>query len=66
MGNTCLHFGGEFLIYQNNSTAWGNLNAGQMNFTGQYYTQAYVGRHDNWCTRYADFLLGTGAELEGE
>ena len=27
-GKHILHFGGELLAYQNNSTAWGNVNAG--------------------------------------
>jgi hypothetical protein len=56
VGKHVLHFGGEFLIYQNNSTAWGNLNAGTMSYTGQY-TQAYVGSTTTG-TPYADFLLG--------
>jgi hypothetical protein len=56
IGKHVLHFGGEFLIYQNNSTAWGNLNAGTMDYTGQY-TQAYVGSTTTG-TPYADFLLG--------
>jgi hypothetical protein len=34
IGKHILHFGGELLIYQNNSTAWGNLNAGTMGYTG--------------------------------
>ncbi|MEO8735102.1 MAG: TonB-dependent receptor [Edaphobacter sp.] len=56
LGKHILHFGGEFLIYQNNSTAWGNLNAGQMSFTGQYTSQ-YVGNSSTGVS-YADFLLG--------
>jgi hypothetical protein len=56
VGKHVLHFGGEFLIYQNNSTAWGNVNAGQMKFTGNY-TQAYVGDSATG-VGYADFLLG--------
>ena len=56
IGKHVLHFGGEFLIYQNNSTAWGNLNAGTMDYTGQY-TQAYVGSTTTGAP-YADFLLG--------
>ena len=55
-GKHVLHFGGEFLIYQNNSTAWGNLNAGTMSYTGQYTSQ-YVGSTTTG-TPYADFLLG--------
>jgi len=56
VGKHVLHFGGEFLIYQNNSTAWGNLNAGTMSYTGQYTSQ-YVGSTTTG-TPYADFLLG--------
>ena len=62
VGKHVLHFGGEFLIYQNNSTAWGNLNAGQVNFTGQYTSQ-YVGSTTTG-TPYADFLLGQAQHWE--
>jgi hypothetical protein len=55
-GKHVLHFGGEFLIYQNNSTAWGNLNAGTMTYTGQYTSQ-YLGSSSTGFS-YADFLLG--------
>jgi hypothetical protein len=56
LGKHVLHFGGEFLIYQNNSTTWGNVNAGEMTYTGNY-TQAYVGDSATG-VGYADFLLG--------
>ena len=63
-GKHVLHFGGEFAFYQDNSTAWGNTNAGTYQFSGQYT--------ENWTlnnkgvatadtgtgTDYADFLLG--------
>src|SRR5882757_8320978 len=62
VGKHVLHFGGEFLIYQNNSTAWGNLNAGQVNFTGQYTSQ-FVGSTTSG-TPYADFLLGQAQHWE--
>jgi Carboxypeptidase regulatory-like domain len=55
-GKHVLRFGGEFLIYQNNSTAWGNVNAGQLTYTGQYTSQ-YVGNTSSGVA-YADFLLG--------
>ncbi len=61
-GKHILHFGGEFLIYQNNSTAWGNLNAGQLNFTGQY-TSSNVGSTTSGVP-YADFLLGQAQHWE--
>jgi hypothetical protein len=48
-GKHILHFGGEILMEQDNSTPWGNLNAGQFTFNGQF-TNSNVG--------YADFLLG--------
>jgi hypothetical protein len=55
-GKHILHFGGEFLIYQNNSTNWGNINPGTMAYTGAY-TQQYVGSNSTGWS-YADFLLG--------
>ena len=64
VGKHVLHFGGEFLIYQNNSTAWGNINAGQLSFTGQYTSQ-YVGSTTTG-TPYADFLLGQMQQLAGK
>ena len=63
-GKHILHFGGELLTYQNNSTAWGNANAGTFNFTGQYtqqwQTDASGVAHPVAGTgmEYADFLLG--------
>jgi hypothetical protein len=48
-GKHILHFGGEVMFEQDNSTPWGNLNGATLGFTGQY-TSAGVG--------YADFLLG--------
>lgn len=56
VGKHILHFGGEFLIYQNNSTAWGNLNAGTMGYTGAY-TASGPGSSSTGLA-YADFLLG--------
>ena len=56
VGKHILHFGGELLIYQNNSTNWGNEDAGSFNFTGQY-TQSGPGQASSGLS-YADFLLG--------
>ncbi len=56
VGKHILHFGGEFLIYQNNSTAWGNVNAGTMGYTG-VYTASTQGNSSTGAA-YADFLLG--------
>jgi Carboxypeptidase regulatory-like domain len=63
-GKHILHFGGELLTYQNNSTAWGNVNAGTFQFSGQY-TQEWAlnsagvaGPVAGTGMEYADFLLG--------
>jgi hypothetical protein len=55
-GKHILHFGGEFLIYQNNSTAWGNTDAGSFTFNGSY-SAAGPGNTASGLA-YADFLLG--------
>ncbi len=70
-GKHILHFGGELLVYRDNSTAWGNKTAGNMQYSGQYTKQwttdpAVCGASANGaaCTvpgtgfEYADFLLG--------
>lgn len=63
-GKHILHFGGELLAYQNNSTAWGNTNAGTFNFTGQYTQQWALDSNGvaapvaGTGMEYADFLLG--------
>lgn len=62
-GKHVLHFGGELLVYQENSTQWGNVNAGTMNFSGQY-TQNWTDQNGVYQpdgstgNSYADFLLG--------
>jgi hypothetical protein len=64
-GKHILHFGGELLTYQNNSTAWGNENAGTFSFTGQYTQQwtkdpvtGIAAPVAGTGMEYADFLLG--------
>ncbi len=64
-GKHILHFGGEFLMYQDNSTAWGNLNGATLQFRGDYTrhwnvnTQTGVASADGSTgLDYADFLLG--------
>jgi Carboxypeptidase regulatory-like domain len=52
-GKHILHFGGELLMEQDNSTPWGGINGATVSFTGQFTTSdptVDVG--------YADFLLG--------
>ncbi|HXP10579.1 MAG TPA: carboxypeptidase-like regulatory domain-containing protein [Acidobacteriaceae bacterium] len=64
-GRHILHFGGEFLIMRADSTAWGNLNAGKMNYNGNF--TSINGQNSATLTNgatyssglgYADFLLG--------
>jgi hypothetical protein len=59
-GKHILHFGGEFLFFRDNSTAWGNIDAGTMNFTGIYTNT--VDPKDSTKTiggmAFSDFLLG--------
>jgi hypothetical protein len=63
-GKHVLHFGGELLAYQNNSTAWGNANAGAFQFSGQYTQQWALDSNGvaapvaGTGMEYADFLLG--------
>ncbi len=63
-GKHILHFGGELLSYQNNSTAWGNTNAGATSYSGQYTQQWTLDANGVASPKagtgmeYADFLLG--------
>jgi len=70
-GKHILHFGGELLMYRDDSTAWGNINAGATQYSGAYTKQwtvdpAVCGAAAGGaaCTvpntgfEYADFLLG--------
>ncbi len=54
-GRHILKFGGELLDYQDNSTPWGNINAGTFMFSGAFTQQAPNGSGG---LGYADFLLG--------
>jgi len=54
-GRHILKFGGELLAYQDNSTPWGNINAGTFLFSGDFTKQAPSGGGG---LGYADFLLG--------
>lgn len=55
-GRHILHFGGELLAYQDNSTPWGSAVSGSFTFTG-VFTQAGP-NSPNTGLGYADFLLG--------
>ncbi len=54
-GKHILKFGGEVLMYQDNSTPWGNINGGTFGFSG-VFTQS--GPHGTGGLGLADFLLG--------
>lgn len=54
-GKHILKFGGEILMYQDNSTPWGNINGGTFGFSG-VFTQS--GQHGDGGLGLADFLLG--------
>jgi hypothetical protein len=64
-GRHILHFGGELLMEQDNSTPWGNINAGTFTFTGQFTSS-----NGSNAVGYADFLLGDvqawSAQVQGE
>ena len=55
-GKHILHFGGEYLIFKENSTAWGNTVGGAMTYTGIYTSSTNVTNGTG--LSYADFLLG--------
>ena len=57
-GRHVLHFGGEFLINQANSTAWGNMSAGHITYAGTYTSQGGGNTTTYDGLSYADFLLG--------
>ncbi len=49
-----LHFGGELLMEEDNSTPWGGINGATLTFTGQFTTSNPAVSEAG----YADFLLG--------
>lgn len=64
-GKHVLHFGGEFLINEANSTSWGNINASSVTYNGHF--TSINGLNSNTLAdksqyasggSYADFLLG--------
>ena len=52
-GRHILHFGGEVMFEQDNSTPWGSIQPANLSFTGQYTTN-----DPTQTVGYADFLLG--------
>ncbi len=63
-GRHVLHFGGEVLINEDNSTAWGNLNPGSFGFTGDYTKGSQNDKNSGF--EYADFLLGTAHDWSAQ
>ena len=57
-GRHTLHFGGEFVAFRADSTAWGNLISANLGFTGVYTQQGNTKATATGGDPYADFLLG--------
>lgn len=64
-GKHVIHLGGEFLFYREDSTAYGYINAGTLQFSGRYTQQWVVDPSTGIAApdtqtglEYADFLLG--------
>jgi hypothetical protein len=63
-GKHILHFGGEFAFYRDDTTTWGNVNAGLFVFDGRYTenwtldAKGVASPNTNSGEEYADFLLG--------
>ena len=55
-GKHILHFGGELLAIQDNSTPWGNVQSARFTFTGNFTKRAPFDGPSG--LGYADFLLG--------
>lgn len=66
LGRHVLHFGGEFLISRADSTAWGNINAGSLGFSGDYTSEGGNSTKSYDGTAYADFLLGQENSWSGQ
>jgi hypothetical protein len=52
-GKNILHFGGELMFAEDNSTPWGSINGASVSFSGQFTTS-----NPSVDVGYADFLLG--------
>jgi hypothetical protein len=63
-GKHVLHFGGEFAFYRDDTTTWGNINAGTLVFDGSYTENwtlndsGVASSNSKSGEEYADFLLG--------
>ena len=64
-GKHVLHFGGEFAFYRDDTTTWGNINAGTFQFDGVYTenwtvdpSTGVASPNSHSGEEYADFLLG--------
>jgi hypothetical protein len=64
-GKHILHFGGELAFYRDDATPWGNINAGTLQFSGEYTenwtvdpSTGVASPNSSSGEEYADFLLG--------
>ncbi len=58
-GRHIMHFGGQFIVFRADSTAWGNIYGANVGFTGVYTAGSNVGALASTTgSAYADFLLG--------
>jgi hypothetical protein len=61
-GRHSLHFGGQVMIFRADSTAWGNINAATLSYTGVYTKisndSTVLAANPSTGSSYADFLLG--------
>lgn len=58
-GRHVLHFGGEFIAFRADSTAWGNIVSAGLGYTGVYTAASNTsGSSSTTGSPYADFLLG--------
>ena len=57
-GRHSLHLGGELIAFRADSTAWGNIDAGTLGFSGVYTEQGNTASTTTGGSPYADFLLG--------
>lgn len=55
-GKHILKFGGELMMFQDNSTPWGNINGASLTFTGAFTRSKPFDTNSG--IGYADFLLG--------
>jgi hypothetical protein len=58
IGKNILHFGGDVLMEEDNSTPWGGINGATLTFSGQFTAPPATSSFTPTLVGYADFLLG--------